>query len=97
MNKSDSQGFIFKECGVWDGLLWTLRCIRDSVDKAKSNLGINHMPTIMSDKEESEKILSLMSGIEALDYRTSLILLLLIVLLGINIAFMIWTLIAPSL
>ncbi|MFQ5884286.1 MAG: hypothetical protein ACE5IO_04220 [Thermoplasmata archaeon] len=51
----------------------------------------------MSDKEESEKILSLMSGIEALDYRTSLILLLLIVLLGINIAFIIWTLIAPSL
>jgi hypothetical protein len=43
----------------------------------------------MSDKEEAERLLAVMSGIEALDYRTRILYQLLMALLGINIVFII--------
>ncbi len=47
------------------------------------------MPMFMSDKEEAEKLLTVMSGIEALDYRTRILYRLLLIVLGVNIVFII--------
>ncbi len=46
----------------------------------------------MNDKGEAEKILVVMNGLEALDYRSRLILLLVIILLGINTVMVVWQL-----
>lgn len=48
------------------------------------------MRVFMSDKGEAQRLLALMSGIEALDYRTRILYQLLLALLGVNIAFIIW-------
>ncbi len=52
------------------------------------------MRGLMSDREEAERLLAVMSGIEALDYRTRVLYRLLLALLGINIAFIIWFVLA---
>ncbi len=49
-----------------------------------------HFP--MNDKGEAEKFLAVMNGVEALDYRSRLTLLLVIILLGINIVMVVWQL-----
>ena len=50
------------------------------------------MRGFMSDKEEAERLLAVMSGIEALDYRTRVILTILLIILATNIAFFVWLL-----
>ena len=52
------------------------------------------MRGFMGDKEEAERLLAVMSGIEALDYRTKILYQLLLALLGVNIAFIIWFILA---
>jgi hypothetical protein len=52
------------------------------------------MRGFMSDKEEAERLLAIMSGIEALDYRTRVLYRLLLILLGVNIAYIIWFILA---
>jgi hypothetical protein len=47
------------------------------------------MRVFMSDREEAERLLAVMSGIEALDYRTRILYRLLLVVLGVNIVFII--------
>lgn len=58
----------------------------------KKHLTPHWMHSLMNDKGEAEKILAVMNGLEALDYRSRLILLLVIILLGINIVMVVWQL-----
>jgi hypothetical protein len=52
------------------------------------------MRGFMGDKEEAERLLAIMSGIEALDYRTRILYRLLLALLGVNIVLIIWLVLA---